>query len=344
MPPPRIGTEFAGYLLEAVVGRGGTSTVYRAEDPRLRIPIALKVLNPEAAEDDAFRERFVRAYRLVAGINHPNIVPVYDAGVWQDSLYIAMRYVAGGNLKARLRIGPLAPERTVATLAQVAAALDAAHARGLVHRDVKPANVLVDGGATPEEPEIAYISDFGLIKSVQSSGVATATGEILGTIDYVAPEQIEGRPVDARADVYSLGCVAFECLTGRVPFRRDNDAATLWAHMQEAPPAAREVNPSLPRGVDRALRRALAKDPDDRLSSCTDLVEALRREVESVTTLRTQRAPRFAPRRERRRRPLTRVAWLAGAASPARESPPPRSSRAASAASTARGRRRSRGR
>ncbi len=159
--PARIGTEFAGYRIEALVGRGGTSTVYRAEDPRLRIPIALKLLNPDAAEDESFRERFVREFRLVAGINHPNILPVYDAGVWQDSLYIAMRYVAGGTLKARVQEGPLAPDRALSMLAQVGGGLDAAHVRGLVHRDVKPANIMVDSGNGPEGPEIAYVTDFG---------------------------------------------------------------------------------------------------------------------------------------------------------------------------------------
>ncbi len=204
--PARIGTEFAGYRIEALVGRGGTSTVYRAEDPRLRIPIALKLLNPDAAEDESFRERFVREFRLVAGINHPNILPIYDAGVWQDSLYIAMRYVAGGTLKARVQEGPLAPDPTLSMLAQVGGGLDAAHVRGLVHRDVKPANIMVDSGNGPEGPEIAYVTDFGLIKDVQSGGRATATGDFLGTIAYAAPEQIEGR-----VGAVLLGLAGEEC-------------------------------------------------------------------------------------------------------------------------------------
>jgi serine/threonine protein kinase len=283
MPPARIGTEFAGYRLEALVGRGGTSTVYRAENPRLGIPVALKILNPELAEDESFRERFVRESRLAAGVNHPNIIPIHDAGVWEDALYIAMRYVAGGDLKARVRAGPLPPEQALSILAQVGSGLDAAHARGLVHRDVKPGNVMVDAGPGPDAPEIAYLTDFGLIKNVQSGGRATPSGEFLGTIDYVAPEQIEGRPVDGRADVYSLGCLAFECLTGHVPFERENDAAILWAHIQEEPPAATSFNADLPLGVDGALARAMAKQPDDRFSTCGELVAALRDELETDT-------------------------------------------------------------
>jgi serine/threonine-protein kinase len=283
VPPARIGTEFAGYRLEALVGRGGTSTVYRAENPRLGIPVALKVLNPEVAEDESFRERFVRESRLAAGINHPNIIPIYDAGVWEDSLYIAMRYVVGGDLKARVREGPMPPDRALSILAQAGSGLDAAHARGLVHRDIKPANIMVDSGPGPDAPEIAYVTDFGLIKNVQSGGRATPTGEFLGTIDYVAPEQIEGRAVDGRTDVYSLGCLAFECLTGRVPFERENDAAILWAHMQESPPSAASLNPDLPGGVDKALARAMAKRPDDRFRTCGELVGALRDELESDT-------------------------------------------------------------
>ena len=315
MATARIGTEFAGYRIEALLGRGATSTVYRAEDPRLRIPIALKLLNPEAAADESFRERFVREFRLVAGINHPNIIPIYDAGVWEDSLYIAMRYVAGGDLKARIRGGPLAPERALTTLAQVAGGLDAAHARGLVHRDVKPANIMVDAGAGADAPEVAYVTDFGLIKSVETGGAPTATGELLGTIDYVAPEQIEGRPVDGRTDVYSLGCVAFECLTGRVPFDRDNEAATLWAHMQEEPPSAVAANPRLPRGIDRVLERALAKSPDDRFATCGGLVEALRAALvrPAPRRARVEARSRRRPRSTGRSSVVARVAPLAGA-------------------------------
>ena len=287
MPPARIGTEVAGYRIEALVGRGGTSTVYRAESQRLGIPVALKILNPDVAEDEAFRERFVRESRLAAGINHPNIITIYDAGVWEDALYIAMRYVGGGDLKRIVREGALSPARTLSILAQVASALDAAHAAGLVHRDVKPANVMVDAGASAASPEIAYVTDFGLIKRAHSGGRATPTGEFVGTIDYVAPEQIEGKPVDERADVYSLGCVVYECLTGQPPFHRDADAAVLWAHIQEPPPAVTAVRADVPAAVDDVVARALAKDPDERYATCGELVGALRRELEPEATPRS---------------------------------------------------------
>jgi tRNA A-37 threonylcarbamoyl transferase component Bud32 len=302
----RIGTDFAGYRIEALVGRGGTSTVYRAENPRLGIRIALKVLNPDVAQEESFRERFVRESRLAAGINHPNIITIYDAGVAQDTLYIAMKYVEGGDLKRRVGEGPLAPDRTVGIVSQVASALDAAHARGLIHRDVKPANVMVDSGHDVDSPEIAYVTDFGLIKHVHSGGRATGTGEFLGTIDYVAPEQIEGKPVDARADVYSLACVAYECLTGQVPFKRDTEAAVLWAHMQEPPPAATALMPGLPRGVDSVLATGMAKSPGDRFSSGSELVAGLRSVLEPGTARRAQmtvplkRPTKVARRRGRR--------------------------------------------
>ncbi|HEX2110618.1 MAG TPA: serine/threonine-protein kinase [Gaiellaceae bacterium] len=299
MPPvARIGTEFAGYRIEALVGRGGTSTVYRAEKARLGIRVALKILNPEVAEDEAFRERFVRESQLAASIGHPNIITIYDAGVWEESLYIAMRYVAGGDLKERVREGPLVAERALSILAQVASGLDAAHARGLVHRDVKPANIMVDSGPGEEAPEIAYVSDFGLIKQVQTGARATPTGEFLGTISYVAPEQIEGRPVGPPADVYSLGCVAYECFTGRVPYVRENDAAVLWAHMQEEPPRATVSRTDLPPAVDDVLARAMAKDPSRRFESCSKLVQSLREAVTpALSRERSRTIPLARPRR-----------------------------------------------
>jgi tRNA A-37 threonylcarbamoyl transferase component Bud32 len=307
----RIGTEFAGYRVEAVLARGGSSVVYRAEYPRLGIPVALKLLNPDAAEDESFRERFVRESRLAAAVNHPNIITIYDAGVWEDTLYIALRFIADGDLRVRIRDGPLELERALGLLAQVASALDAAHAHGLVHRDVKPANIMVDSGPAESAPEVAYVTDFGLIKHVASGARATPTGEFLGTIDYVAPEQIEGRPVDARADVYSLGCVVFECLTGRVPFERENDAAILWAHMQEEPPAATSLRADLPAGVDEAIARALAKEPEGRHRSCGEFLEDIRESVgQDRAGAMTEAFPVRPPRRGRRRRPVPMVAGV----------------------------------
>ncbi len=272
----RIGTEFAGYRIEALLGRGGTSTVYRAESPRLGLRVALKILNPELSDDEIFRERFVREARLVARIEHPNVITIYDADAFGDELYIAMRYVPGGDVNDALADGPLAPERALALLAQAASGLDTAHAHGLVHRDVKPANLMLDGGGRPGAPETVYVTDFGLTKHSQSGSSPTPTGVLLGTIDYVAPEQIEGRSPDGRADLYSLACVAVECLSGRRPFERDNEAAVLWAHMQEPPPSLSERAPELPKGVDEPISRALAKNPDERQSSCAEFVEELR--------------------------------------------------------------------
>jgi hypothetical protein len=272
---PRIGTVFAGYRIEALRGRGGMSVVYRAENPRLGNVVALKLLSPELAEDESFRERFVRESRTAASIPHPNIIPIYDAGDAEGVLYIAMRFVEGPDLKALIKDrDPLPAARVLRLGAQIASALDAAHARGMVHRDVKPANVLVEPGAEGEDH--AYLADFGLTKHVESRSGITGTGQFLGTIDYMAPEQIEGRQVDARADVYALGCVLFECLAGSPPYRRESEVAILWAHIRDDPPALSEVRSGLPAAADRVLAKALAKDPADRHQSCGELVGDLR--------------------------------------------------------------------
>jgi hypothetical protein len=310
MPAPRIGTEFAGYRIDALLGRGGMGVVYRAENARLGTKIALKLLAEELAEDESFRERFVRESRTAASINHPSIVPIYDAGDRDGVLYIAMRYVEGLDLKALLAAeGPLEPERALALAGQVAGALDAAHARGLIHRDVKPANVLVEQTADPEAPELAYLTDFGLTKHTESRSGLTESGQFMGTIDYISPEQIQGQKVNGRADVYSLGCVLFECLTGEVPFRRETDVATVWAHMGDAPPAASVLRPGLGASVDGVLEQALAKDPAERFETCRELVDALRAEI--------GRSPRRRPRRARRRARVRararRIASLAAA-------------------------------
>ena len=275
MPPtPRIGTVFAGYRIEALLGRGGMGVVYRAENPRLGNVVALKLLPPDLAEDESFRERFVRESRTAASIAHPHIIPIYDAGDAEGLLYIAMRHIEGPDLKELTRDRDnIASSRILRIGAQVASALDAAHARGLIHRDVKPANILVEAGANGEDH--AYLADFGLTKHVESRSGITGSGQFVGTIDYMAPEQIEGRQVDARVDVYALGCVLFECLAGAPPYRRDTDVAVLWAHMRDDPPRLSE-DTGLPGAVDEVFAKALAKDADDRFSSCGDLVEDLR--------------------------------------------------------------------
>ena len=264
----RIGAEVSGYRVEELIGRGGMGEVYRAWDERLERNVALKILIPRLADDDAFRERLLRESRLAASLDHPNVVPVYDAGEAVGRFFLVMRYVEGTDLRAVLRgEGALSPERAIDIAAQVAGALDAAHERGLVHRDVKPSNVLID------ERGHCYLADFGLTQLVSSQGQAP-DGSLLGTLDYVAPEQIRGSDVDSRADVYALGCLLFECLTGEVPFARPSEVATLYAHLEDEPPRPSERNPALPEAIDAVISTAIAKDPDDRYASCSELIEA----------------------------------------------------------------------
>jgi serine/threonine protein kinase len=273
---PMVGDEFAGYRLRAVVGRGGMSVVYQAENPRLGSVVALKVLAPEIATDDVFRARFLEESRIAASLNHPNVIPIYDMGPADDLLYIAMRYVAGTDLRAVLKKhSPLPPADSIFLTGQAARALDAAHRKGLVHRDVKPGNLLIEHGQDGD-PDHVYLSDFGITKYMLSRSGLTKTGEFLGTIDYVAPEQIQETPVDGRADEYSLGCVLYECLTGRVPFPKERDAAIIWAHVEEMPPPPSALQPELPAAVDDVFARVLAKKPDDRYATCREFVDAAR--------------------------------------------------------------------
>jgi tRNA A-37 threonylcarbamoyl transferase component Bud32 len=291
----RIGTELAGYRVEALLGRGGMSVVYLAEHLRLKRKVALKLLAPELAKDPGFRERFLRESELAASLDHPNVVPVYDAGAADDLLYIAMRYVDGLDLKALLRReGSLAPERALGLCAQIAGALDAAHARGLVHRDVKPSNVLL-AGAGPSEH--CYLADFGLTKLVTDQTEAQDAVHLAGTIGYVAPEQIRGAEVDARADVYSLSCLLYECLVGEAPFGHVSDVAVLYAHLEEAPPKPSELHPELA-PVDDAIARGMAKAPEERWPTCSALVDA------AAVAL----APKAPAMRRRRRLALAAIA------------------------------------
>jgi WD40 repeat protein/tRNA A-37 threonylcarbamoyl transferase component Bud32 len=270
---PRVGTELAGYRIESLLGWGGMSVVYLAEDLRLKRRVALKLLAARLAEDGSFRDRFLRESELAASIDHPNIVPIYEAGTTEGLLFIAMRYVEGRDLKERLQRGRLDPAEAIGILAQVAIALDAAHARGLVHRDVKPSNVLLDTGARPDGSDHVYLADFGLTKRV-SDETGVGDGHVLGTIDYVAPEQIAGEEIDGRADVYSLGCVLYECLVGQPPFRRDSDVAVVFAHLDAEPPTASAHRPELPVALDAVIARALAKEPEQRYASCREFAQA----------------------------------------------------------------------
>jgi YVTN family beta-propeller protein len=277
---PRVGTEIAGYRIEVLAGRGGMSVVYRAEHLRLGRKVALKLLAPELATNEAFRDRFIRESRLAASIDHPNIIPIYDADEVEGLLYIAMRYVEGTDLKGLLRrTGPLDPERAVNIVSQAARALDAAHVRGLIHRDVKPANILIVPAEDEDSFDHIYLSDFGLVKRVEAESRITGTGQFVGTVEYVAPEQIEGKPVDGTADVYSLGCVLYECLTGKTPFERDSEVAVMWAHVKEEPPKVTPNRSDLPPAVDEIVAKAMAKGAQDRYPTCGNLAADLRREL-----------------------------------------------------------------
>ncbi|URM92413.1 serine/threonine protein kinase [Streptomyces sp. MRC013] len=277
-PSGLVGQRVAHYRIDAEVGRGGMAVVYRATDLRLGRTVALKLLAPELARNDTFRKRFTHESRVAAAIDHPNIVPVFEAGETRGLLYIAMRYVPGQDLRALLdRTGPLPVATALRIAVQIASALDAAHAHDLVHRDVKPGNVLVAEGTDSERPEHVYLTDFGLTKKSLSLTGFTSVGQFVGTLDYVAPEQISGRPVDGRCDVYSLGCVVHETLTGAPPFLRDDDMALLWAHQYDPPPPLSDVRPGLPPGLDGVLAKALAKAPEHRFDSCMGFVAELRR-------------------------------------------------------------------
>jgi DNA-binding beta-propeller fold protein YncE len=298
---PRLGTRLAGYRIQAPLGRGGMGVVYLAEQTGPHRQVALKLLLDPATASQTFRERFLRESELAAAIDHPNVLPVYDAGETDGVLWIAMRYVDGIDLAALLaRDGPLAAEQALAIAGQVAGALDAAHAHGLVHRDVKPANILLamDGGAVAH----AYLADFGLTKRIGGARGLTASGQVLGTIDYVAPEQVEGGQVDGLTDQYSLGCVLFECLTGEVPFRRDSELAVLWAHVHDPPPRIGDHRPDLPVALDEVIGRALAKEPGDRYPSCGALVAAAQAALAGAAPAGLRRIARTVGRRARRRR------------------------------------------
>jgi len=268
------GSRVAGYRLEEQVGAGGMAVVYRARDERLGRLVALKIMAPAMATDTMFRQRFTRESRAAATVDHPHIIPVYEAGEAGGVLFIAMRFVSGGDVGSLLRReGPLQSARAAAIISPVASALDAAHAAGLVHRDVKPANMLLD--THPGRPDHVYLSDFGLSKGVQSARL-TASGQFLGTPDYIAPEQVEGLPVDGRADQYALACVAFELLTKTAIFDRNEGWATVWAHLNSPPPPVTSIRPDLSAAVDQVLARALAKAPRDRYASCQQFADALR--------------------------------------------------------------------
>jgi streptogramin lyase len=268
------GDVFAGHRIEAIAGRGGMGVVYRARHLALDHVVALKVISPQLARDERFRRRFASESRIAVSIRHPNVVSIHHAGEEDGLLFVTMDLIEGPDLRAVLgAMGRLEPEHAARIVAEVAAALDAAHARGLVHRDVKPANVLIEGEGDSER---VYLTDFGLARQVTASTGVTATGAFVGTLDYVAPEQIRGVHIDARADVYALGCVLFELLTGNPPFAsRENKVAKMYAHLGEEPPRVRLFRPDMPAALDPVVARALAKDPDERYPSTGDFARAV---------------------------------------------------------------------
>jgi serine/threonine protein kinase len=269
------GEQLAGYQIQEQIGRGGMAVVYRALDLRLGRVVALKVLAPHLAEDDAFRQRFMRESRAAAGVDHPHIVPVFEAGESDGVLFIAMRYVEHGDVRSLLDTeGRLDPSRACEIAVQVASALDTAHAYGLVHRDVKPGNILL--GRASNDADHVYLSDFGLSKHSLTPSTLTSTGQFLGTLDYVSPEQIQGHAVDGRADQYALACTLVEMLTGSPPFRHDDSMAIMWAQLESEPPRVTDRRPDLPPAVDDVIAAAMAKKPASRYRTCRDFALALR--------------------------------------------------------------------
>jgi serine/threonine-protein kinase len=283
---PRLGSVLAGYRIESVLGRGGMGVVYLAEQLRLKRKVALKLVAPELAGDERFKERLLRESELAASIDHPNVLPIYDAAEADGVLYVAMRYVEGTDLKRLLeQEGPLEPARVIGLLAQVAEALDVAHEHGLVHRDVKPANMLIASRAGREH---VYLADFGLSRQLAAPG-ALERSHFSGSVDYAAPEQIRREPLDGRADLYSLACVLQECLTGEPPFRRDSLPATLFAHLEDEPPAATDANAGLPVAIDPVLAHGLAKEPQQRQETCRQLIDEAREALGIATPRPTWR-------------------------------------------------------
>ena len=315
-PDPAAGTEVAGYRIVEQAGSGGMGVVYRAEETGLGgRPVALKLLPPALAGDPGFRARFLREMRVAAAIDHPNIVPIYRAGEDRGLLYLAMRYVHASDLRRVLEAeGRLEPGRALAILDQVAKALDVAHTRGLVHRDVKPANILLAPPVFDSDPEHVYLVDFGLARSDSDDRSIGGEGSFLGTPRYAAPEQAAGRPVDGRSDGYALGCVLYECLTGHPPFPGGSGEAVLLAHLEATPPRVTALHPDLPPAIDQVIARAMAKSPDDRFPTCRALITAAREAL-------------FPPRGREPHRPVPGppvgdATPGAGAVAPAVHSPP----------------------
>ncbi|HEY2655357.1 MAG TPA: serine/threonine-protein kinase [Solirubrobacteraceae bacterium] len=329
------GAELGGYRIEQQIGQGGMGIVYRVTNVALGRVYALKVLAPELADDEQFRQRFQREMRIAASIDHPNVVGIHYAGEQDGNLFLAMDYVHGEDLRQLiLRDGAVNPERAVGILTQVGFALDAAHAKGLVHRDIKPGNMLL---TVRDGEERAYLTDFGLAKRSSTLAELTVAGSIVGTADYMAPEQVSGEPSDARTDIYALGCVFFQMLTGKVPYERETTLATMFAHVNDPPPV---LEPPLVEDYPEftpVVQQAMAKAPDDRYMSAGDLA---RDAAAALRGARYKGAPsmvatgdaRPAPARaaaessaEAAPAPATGIASASGGGAPGEPTPPGRS-------------------
>ncbi len=289
------GSTFAGCRLEAVAGRGGMGVVLRATQLALQRPVALKVISPELAADEGYRERFQRESHLAASVEHPNVIPVYEAGELDGRLYLIMRWVEGTDLRTLLsNSGPVSPGEAIRLLRPVASALAAAHRHGLVHRDIKPANVLV-ARSDEESEEHIYLTDFGIARRTDGEPM-TRTGMLVGTIDYMAPERIEGGKGEATSDIYSFGCMLFEALTGHVPYQRPNEIAKIFAHVNDPVPSASDEVDGVPEQLDAIIAKALAKRPEDRFASAGELVIALGQALQELdTTERAAAMPKARP-------------------------------------------------
>jgi serine/threonine protein kinase len=286
------GMVLAGYRLDSLLGQGGMGVVYEATQLSLDRTVALKIVTPGLSANMQFRARFRREGLAQARLEHPNIVTVYEAGEFEDILFLAMRLVRGTTLKDMIVGRELDPARTLRILKPVSEALDSAHETGLIHRDVKPHNILV---AAKDHP---YLADFGLTKSAQDTAGLTRSREFMGTLDYIAPEQIRGEPATSASDVYAFGAVLFECLTGAVPFPKDSEAAVLYAHVAETPPLLSARQPSLPALLDGVLARAMAKEPHERPTSNGELMRAVESAF-TATTIRVRRPDRGEAAAER---------------------------------------------
>lgn len=273
---PRVGQRFGDYLVEARIGRGGMGVVYRARHVTTGDIVALKLMAPDLADNPTFRDRFVREAEAGPNLAHPNVVPVFASGEADGELFIAMELIERTDLKGLIhQEGQLDPKRALSIFRQAASALDAAHESGMVHRDVKPQNILVIPRETANAADRAYLTDFGLVRPLSSETSASRTGQVFGSVAYMAPELIEGIPADGRADVYALACVVYECLTGSVPFERDNEVSTVWAHIHEDPPLLTDSRRDLPGGLNDVVFKAMSKHPDDRYLTCGEFIAEL---------------------------------------------------------------------